>query len=162
MSTPAEEPNLVRVMVGFDFHWAEIDAETFWAKPLGDDRFQLCNVPFYAYGLNFGDVVVAHKDEEDEDLLVIDHVERPSGHRTFRIMPSDDGDALALSAALEEITELGVGVERANATLLAIDCPPEVDADEIFDRLEDLVEEGLLEFETCERQRDDGFGPMPE
>ena len=161
MSTPQEDSELVRVIVGFEFHWAEIDAETFWAKPLGDDRYELRNVPFFAYGLNFGDVVVATKDE-DEEFPLIDHVERSGGHSTFRIQPNEEADPLALTEALESLAALGVGVERANAGLVAIDCPPEVDDDVIFDRLEDLAADGLLEFETCEQQRDDGFGPMPE
>jgi hypothetical protein len=162
MSTSQDDSDLVRVTVGFEDHWADIDAETFWAKPLGNDRYELRNVPFYAYGLNFGDVVVARHDDEEPELLMIDRVERPGGHGTFRIMPNEDADPLALAAAIESLSRLGVGVERANDSLLAVDCPPEVDVDTVFDRLEELADEGVLEFETCERQSEIGFGPLPE
>lgn len=156
--TPSD---LTKIIVGFEYHWAEIGAETFWAKALGNDRYELRNVPFYAYGLNFGDVVVATKEGEDE-FPVIERVDRPSGHRTFRIVPAEDVGTEALLSAIESLEELGVGVERANATLMALDLPPEVDEDAVFDRLEELESDGVLEFETCERQTDDGFGALPD
>ena len=153
--------SLKKIVVGFRHHWAEIDGESFWAHALGSDRYELRNVPFYAYGLNYGDVVVARTEKGDE-FPVIERVERSSGHRTFRIMPADDVGTEALLSAIESLEALGVGVERANATLLALDLPPEVDEDAVFDRLEELESDGVLEFETCERQVDDDFGASPD
>jgi hypothetical protein len=31
--------------------------EQLWARPLGDDLYEIRNVPWYAYKLNWGDVV---------------------------------------------------------------------------------------------------------
>ena len=36
--------------------------ESMWAVDLGDDLYELRNVPFLAYGLNYGDVVRATQD----------------------------------------------------------------------------------------------------
>ena len=37
------------------------ESETLWARPLEDGRFEVRNVPFYAYGLNFLDLVRREK-----------------------------------------------------------------------------------------------------
>jgi hypothetical protein len=158
MSDPSSPASaLTKILVEFEYHWSEIAAESFWAQPLGNDRYELRNVPFYAYGLNYGDIVVATKQPTDE-LPVIERVERSSGHQTFRIVPADDVDTVALLAALDALEAIGVGVERASPKLMALDIAPDVDSDVVFDRLEELEADGMLEFETCERQVDDGFG----
>jgi Domain of unknown function (DUF4265) len=158
MTTPNDVSDLTRVIVGFNYHWADIDAETFWAKPLGGDRYELRNVPFYAYGLNFGDVVVATKEADDE-FPVIERVDQSGGHRTFRVQPLETAEPERLAAVIESIAAMGVTVERATAALLALDCPPGVDGDAVFDRLDEFADEGVIEFETCEQQNDDNFGP---
>jgi hypothetical protein len=58
-----------------------------WAEPLGGDRYRLQNVPFYAYGLSFDDVVSAR--QIGGQLFVQDVVER-GGHSTYRIFLSQD------------------------------------------------------------------------
>ena len=43
------------------FDWYDHATETMWAQPVGNDLFQLRNVPFYAYGLSYDDVVEVSK-----------------------------------------------------------------------------------------------------
>jgi hypothetical protein len=57
---------------------------------------------------------------------------------------------------------MGVGVERANATLMALDVPPSIDADDVFDQLEAFEADGILAFETCEERVEGRFGGSPE
>jgi hypothetical protein len=44
----------------------------------------LANVPFWAYGLNYKDLVRATPDPDG--ILMIREVVEPSGHRTVRVM----------------------------------------------------------------------------
>src|SRR5262249_4817112 len=77
------EDELTKVHVELPNHGAT-GGESLWAKPLGDDLYQLDNVPFHAYGLNYGDVVRATEDSP-ELKPEIREVVRPSGHQTIRV-----------------------------------------------------------------------------
>ncbi len=163
-SSASESPSggeLVKVVVSLDHHWADVDAEVLWALPVGGDRFRLQNVPFYAYGLNFDDVVVA-KPHPDAEFPVVERVAATGGHATFRVMPVEEVALERLLAALEQLESMGVGVERANATLMALDVPPSIDADDVFDQLEAFEADGILAFETCEERVEGRFGGSPE
>jgi hypothetical protein len=63
--------------------------EALWAKALGDDLYELRNNPFYAYGLNFLDVVHAIPRAQDQKPSVLKIVRR-SGHRTIWVTFTDD------------------------------------------------------------------------
>jgi hypothetical protein len=39
-------------------HWSELGGGRVWAKPLGDDQYEIRNTPWYAYDINWGDIVV--------------------------------------------------------------------------------------------------------
>jgi hypothetical protein len=80
----AHEPSLVKVNVDLPNHWAT-GGESMWARPLGDDLYELQNVPFYAYGLNYLDIVYAVAASPDLKPE-IQSVRRPSGHRTLHVM----------------------------------------------------------------------------
>lgn len=55
--------------------------EQLWTKRVGDDLFELCCIPFFAYNLALGDVVRA----EGSSGYVIDGVERRSGNGVVRV-----------------------------------------------------------------------------
>ena len=98
-----------------------IAGETLWAKPLGNDRFQIANVPLFAEGINFGDVVLVCSDG-DMGLTVRSVVER-SGHRTVRVTVSMESSSLRLF--LESLVLLfGVNIEGLAQGIYAIDVPP--------------------------------------
>lgn len=106
--------------------------ETLWAEPVGDDRYRLQNVPFYAYGISFDDVVKA--TAIGGQLIVQDVVER-GGHSTYRIFLSravkpDDERFQRRWRSLEGI---GVTYEQANGRLLAIDIPAQTDIYRSYD-----------------------------
>jgi len=112
-----------------------IESERLWAESLGGGRYRLDNVPFFIYGVSFGDIVSA---EEVEGALIVREVVSPSGHSTYRVFPR--GHAVS-SAAVEErlaaLRALGAILERANPKLIAVDVPPDVDIDAIYRVLED-------------------------
>ena len=82
-----ERVKLVRVHVDLPHHWAT-SGESMWARALGNDLYELDNVPFGAYGLNYGDVVFATPDGPGLAPEIRSVVEL-SGHRTLRVFFSD-------------------------------------------------------------------------
>ena len=134
--------------------------ESLWAQPLGHDRYRLENVPFCAYDLNFGDVVLATADSEERKPEIRAVVER-SGHQTLRI---NFGDALSREAqepVIAALQALGGELERANGHFLAIDIPPGVSVDALRDALDELNDAGTLAYETCEARVPGSFDAAP-
>ena len=63
MSEPIEPKAKVLFRVPNEDGTAEV--ETLWATPLGDDRYQLDNSPFYAYSVSWQDIVHAPISAEE-------------------------------------------------------------------------------------------------
>src|SRR3954469_2155401 len=79
-----KEPDLCKIVVELGYHWSGIGGEGIWARPMGGDLYEVDNIPFYAYGLNVGDVVRAIA-EAPHMKPVVNGIERASGHRTLRV-----------------------------------------------------------------------------
>lgn len=123
MSTPHAED---RVKVVFKLEKDEddyppADYEGLWARPLGEGLFQIDNVPFFARGIAWGDIVSALKLEKELRFL---EVVNPSGHSTLRLIIHDEKDIPSVKAMLEK---LGCAVERSHIPgLISVDVPPTV------------------------------------
>jgi hypothetical protein len=76
-----EELTKIHVDLGGD---PESGGEAMWAKALGDDLYELRNVPFHTYDLNFLDIVRAIPQHPDLKPS-IEAVIRRGGHRTIWI-----------------------------------------------------------------------------
>ena len=137
-----------------------VGGESLWAVELGADRFELRNTPFHAYGLNFGDVVLARAERQGEKPRVLE-VLKPSGHRTLRVFflgsTSEDERLLHLGA----LGQFGVSYERANASLFALDLEPAGDMSGLRDALDDLERDGILGYETAESRSPGSFDDDP-
>ena len=64
----------------------EVDVEFPWADKIGDNKYQLKNFPFYAYGVSYDDIVEARIKFDDDPYPYMTKVLEKSGHRTLRIM----------------------------------------------------------------------------
>jgi hypothetical protein len=159
MSEESEE-GLVKVFVDLPNHWAT-GGESMWAKPLGNDEYELRNTPFYAYGLNWGDIVKAISPEPTFKPEVREVV-RPSGSRTLRLYFKDDLDRPSQLQLLNEMKDFGLSYERATEILIALDIPSESDYDAIYDHLLALENKGILEYETCEPRIEGSFDDSDE
>lgn len=151
--------NLVKVYVDLPNHWA-IGGESFWAKPVGPELYELENAPFYAYGLNFLDVVKAI--ENNDAILEVSEVIKSSGHRTLRIIFESGLDERDQQELLADLMKLDVSFERANQHYLTIDVHPGADYDTVCDKLFQLEQQGLLEYETCEAKVLNSFDAPPD
>jgi len=76
-----EDDKLQRVLVDLPNHWAT-GGESMWAFLLEDGTYQIDNVPFYAFGINYKDIVMVDTSDP-KSLPVVSEVVRFSGHETI-------------------------------------------------------------------------------
>ena len=150
---------LTKVHVDLPNHWAT-GGESLWARALGGDRFAIENVPFYAYDLNFGDIVEARATAPELKPSVLRVVER-SGHRTIRVFFRDGVAEEERLRHLQSLKEFHVTFERCSERYFALDLDPEASIDAVRDRLNECEGEGLLEYETCEPRVAGSFDAAP-
>jgi hypothetical protein len=150
--------NLTKVHLDLPNHWW-FKGESLWAKDLGNDLYEIQNVPFCAYGLNCGDVVRATADARDLKPEVREVVRR-SGNQTLRVSFNVRKDQQG--AYLEAIETTGAWVERANPTFICINVPPKANYTEVLEYLERQESSGALEYETCEERVPGSFDDVPE
>lgn len=150
-----DSSELTKVYIDLPNHWLHT-GESLWAKPLGGDRYEIRNVPFCAYGLNWGDVVHAVA-ETPERKPNVRSVVSWSGCRTLRVIFFEpyDKDAQGLELAWAET--LSAWLERYDEAMICICVRPGGEYDEICDRLARLEADGVLEYETCEARSPGSF-----
>jgi len=107
------------------------NVETLWATPLGEDRYQLDNSPFYAYSVSWRDIVYAPFDPQ-EQFPTFQRVLSKSGHRTIRIIfeRATEGNS-ASEDVLEQLVTLGCSYEGATETYVCVDIPPGVELENV-------------------------------
>lgn len=137
--------NLTKVKVELPNHWW-LKGESFWAKSLGDDLYEIQNVPFCAYGLNCGDIVKAVADEPDHKPEIREVIKR-SGNQTLRV--SFKIESNQQGPYVEAIEAIGAWVERANSTFIAINIPPGIDLASVLEYLDEQESSDILFYETC-------------
>lgn len=111
------------------------DVETLWAFDLGNDRYKLDNLPYFAYGVSCDDVVLAPFDE-DEGFPTFQKVVTKSGNRTVRIFFEEKfANSSKSSALLDRLVERGCTFENGNGRLVAVEVPENVDLNGIAEEL---------------------------
>lgn len=153
-------PDLVKVHLDLPNHWW-LKGESIWAKSLGNDLYEIQNIPFCAYGLNCGDVV--HAIAGSPDLKPeVRAVVRKSGNQTVRISFCDTSSKEDQAPHLEALGKMGAEVERANSQFVCINVPPDVSYQSLCKQLAELEAEGVLEYETCEERVPGSFDDRPD
>jgi len=150
-----EEESLTKVYIDLPHHWAT-GGESMWALPLGGDLYEIRNTPFYAYGINWGDIVRAHA--QDSTLKPeVREVVAPSGNKTLRVFLNKGLSQTDQDAILSSLQYLDISWERADDHYVAIDIHPEADYQAVCDKLMELEQEGTLVYETCEAREAGSF-----
>ena len=150
----ADHPNLTSdnrslTRVTFELgesNWHGYETESVWAASLGDGRYRIENVPFYACGVSYDDIVVA---KPKDGLLIVQEVAERGGHSTYRVILNRYTTDDEFKAAWEKIESLGCTYERATERLLAIDVPPEADIYAVYAALEEGEKVGVWDFEEA-------------
>lgn len=148
-----------KIHIDLPNHWAT-GGESMWAEPLGDNLFKIKNAPFFAYGLNYDDVVRATADSESLKPEIRALVES-SGHRTFRLFFNKELTREQQEDILDSFQVLHVSYERANDTYVVLDLTPEGSYSSVFDKLDGYEKQELLSFETCEQKIFGSFDDLP-
>jgi hypothetical protein len=146
---------LTKVQVDLTNH-SHVVSESMWALPIGLNLYELRNSPFYAYDLNFGDIVEA-VPSSNVIKPTVTRVVRRSGHRTLRVFFSESVPPEARLPLLETLNDLGVAIEGATDSFFAIDVGPNGDYVEVCRELAYWTTNRLLEYETCESRSPDRF-----
>jgi hypothetical protein len=154
------EEVLTKIHIGLPFHWGT-GGESFWAEDLGDDLFRVRNVPFYAYGLNFFDVVRATADQPNLKPEIREVVE-PGGHRTLRVSFAKSYPEDRRVELLKQLNEHQAYFEGATSSYFAIDVEPQGSYEKVCDQLTAWEDSGFLSFETCEARVPGSFDDKPE
>ncbi len=141
-------------------HWA-IDGESIWALNLGEDIFEIKNVPCYAYDLNMGDRVLA--TIKPSDLIPrVQKVVAKSGHRTLRALLHENVDLREWKKLIVSLGDYAAALIQVNDRFFAFDIPPDGDYDSLYLKLEDLEQLGILQYETCEARNEGSFDDLPD
>jgi hypothetical protein len=122
---------------------AEIDGEAMWAHPLGDDLYEVRNVPFHAYDLNWLDVVRAVQESPDQKPSIREVVRR-SGHRTVWITFAEDIPRERRLELAKELNEWKGYFENADGRYFAVDIEPDGDYQRIVTEIESWRVTGIL------------------
>lgn len=118
--------------------------ETVWAERLTAERCRLKNVPFYAYGVSFDDILKITVNASSIEAV---GVLARAGHSTYRFFVQKGQVERALGSYWKTIEEAGCTFERATKHLFAVDVPPEADIHAVYQALETGEQAGVWEFE---------------
>ncbi|WP_407540005.1 DUF4265 domain-containing protein [Deinococcus radiomollis] len=156
----SETESLVKIHVELPNHWAT-GGESMWALPLGENRYQIRNTPFYAYNLNFLDIVIAASGNEDLKPEILSVVER-SGHQTIRVFFSAEIPQSNRIRLLESLNTLHTFFEQLSDSFFTLDIQPECDYLGVRSILDKWNSQDILDYETCEAKFAGSFDSLPE
>ena len=115
-------------------------AEQLWARQVGDQRFEICCIPFFVYNVALGDVVETNADYDFERVVL------PSGRYVFRVWFGST--AVPRQDIAGELVERGAMLEWSSANLLAIDAADTAHAAQVAEFLAEQERADRLMFET--------------
>lgn len=125
--------------------WPPVAVERLWGETTAvDSELRLLNVPFFARGVAYGDLVRVRPDHERREL-VFERLNGESGHSTLRITMLDKHAARQIQARLRAA---GCSWETAAqfSSLLAVDVPADADYRALREWLVARRSEGAIEF----------------
>ena len=112
----------------------EADIETLWAWRLGDDKYKLDNLPFFAYSVSWEDIVFAPFDE-GEGFPTFQKVIEKSGNRTIRLFFEKPYAESRSQNMLKGLEDLGCSFERANKRFYCLNIPPDASLESVANYL---------------------------
>ena len=137
--------NLVKIKIPLDGNnLANAHAEWIWAQPLGNGKYVVDNIPFYAKGISCEDVVSA---EPEDGALTLQKVERHGGHSTYRVYASAGRAEPTVISLLEKLKGLHCDIEPATDKLVGVDVLPNADIYAVYEALAESERAGVVDFD---------------
>ena len=114
--------------------WHGHATETLWGERIGEARYRLRSVPFFARGLSVEDIVTTRIED---DVDVITSVSIHGGHSTYRIFLANGTtpESNSFHDSWKSLSDVGCTYERATDRLLAVDVPPGADLHRVYNLL---------------------------
>ena len=141
--------NLVKInfpIVQDETGYPDVAVESLWARPCGDDVFQIDNIPFFAKRVSFGDKVTAKQNVPNGSLCYKEHVEY-SKHSTIRVILFDENK---VQTTRDHLKKMGCSSELSHIPkLIAIDIPPKINVQCITHFLAEGEKRGDWEYEEA-------------
>jgi hypothetical protein len=120
--------------------WAE--AETLWAQPVGDDLFEIRNIPWETDALHFLDVVRGQPLDEGSWSLL--ELVRPSGHSTIRLTFSETASDAQRGELISSLEQLVGRAEHMTDNHWAVDVNPDTNLAAALDLLQERERDGVI------------------
>ncbi len=127
------DTNLIKVVLCQEHDDSdEVDIETPWALPLGDNQYQLKNFPFFYYGISYNDIFEASPKYDDDERPYLVKVLQKSGNKTVRILfEKSIKDASGSKEILDKLLAMGCGYEGNGAKFFVVNVQPHCDFDSV-------------------------------
>lgn len=107
------------ISVDLTAHGMPGDFEQFWARKLGENLFEVCCIPFFAYGISLGDTVTTNPHG------YVQSVAQSGGHRTLRIAIPDENRRDHVHELVHEwLLQRELPCEWYSGAYVAVDCSP--------------------------------------
>jgi hypothetical protein len=131
-----------------DPSWPPFDVETCWAEVTSEEGIvRLDNIPFYARGVSYGDLIEVKRDDLSPLLQFVRRVSR-SGNRTVRVLVRGDRDPAEFHRALQDI---GCETEGSNTPrLFAVSVPAAVTPSHVLAILDAWLESDVAGYEEAD------------
>lgn len=136
-----------------DLESDEADIETLWAVSLGNERYKLDNLPYFAYSVSWEDIVYAPFDE-DEGFPTFQKVLEKSGNRTIRLFfEKPYAKNNSTYDTMKELENLGCSYEGASKKFFCLTIPSKANFEEVANY---LISNGL-QFEYADPSYEELF-----
>lgn len=116
--------------------------ESLWALPLGNQLYELRNIPFHAEYLNVEDIVRC--SEPPDTKPVIRELVKRSGNRTLRVIFRDETPDDTCVDIMWELRQRGIVGEKVAHKRFMFNVPPTSEYGWASDLLHAKEQEGLL------------------
>ena len=122
-----------------------IQMEQLWAKRLEENRFMVCCIPFFAYGIALGDeVLTAPKGKMN---FIVQNVVQPSGHSTFRVWLGSTNPQF-VPTLLRLIRQTDASIEFYSEHLFGVDSSSKEITTHLVQILNKWQEDGNINYEA--------------
>ena len=118
-----------------------------WAKPLGNDLYEIRNSLWHTCELNWGDVVRAVARSEDLKPEFLEVVRR-SGHRTLHLFFFEECSPDEKAFILAGLRQWKTSYENSDGLLYALDLAPEGDLEQLCRYLDQYESQEKLSYRT--------------
>ena len=136
-----------KVVLTFHDYNGNITEETIWVVDLGNNKYKVDNIPFFAPNLSLGDIISVEKDQSNlyfEDLL------ETSGHSTIQLI-FFNSDSNKNQLIIQELENIGCQWESMKGQpLYAIDISESIDYKIVKSILAIKAKHNILDYkEAC-------------